>query len=689
MKYFKLFIAVTLILALTAASCFAELPAQAEATFNNLKQQDYMKPYFAQKLEFKANITREEFADLLVRVYANSKGVLYGSIPYKTQFEDAKNPMAGRAVNLGFMGGTPNKKFEPESPITQEELAVMLANLLARLNVNTGTDYKLTFKDKDAIQKWAQKSVALACKEGYWGSTENNMFRPKLPVSRLQALLTLDRMVSKYGWNKSKKPSDMVDFADPALEAVIREQINKPGGPILKKDVETITQLNVANRNIYSIDGLEDFKALYKLNMDGNRVRSLHPLAKLQNLSQLYLSNNIVSDLTPLKDNTVLDSLYASYNLIEDISPLRNKSGLSALVLQNNSIKDISVLKDKMYLSYLYIGSNQISDISALKDLVQLRTLFMSQNKIGDISALRNLTELQSIYADYNQISDVSPVANLPKLKDLTLVNNGISNIQPLNSLVSLERLEIGMNQIKDLKPLEGLINLNYLTAYDNAISDLTPLKNMSKLKMLLVDRQQIDNISILPTLQSLEEVRIDTYETKDLEVLKRIPKLRALEILRTYTHDEKLDFKMYETMLLKIDDIIKKNIKPNMTEYQKVKAINHYISNNVKYGYDPAIPVNTYGTLVMNLATCGGYTEATKILLDRIGVESINVYGNMSFYHAWNMVKVDGDYYHLDTTWNVGNEFGYFLLSDDELAADKQHKWNRSEYPACTSRKY
>lgn len=95
--------------------------------------------------------------------------------------------------------------------------------------------------------------------------------------------------------------------------------------------------------------------------------------------------------------------------------------------------------------------------------------------------------------------------------------------------------------------------------------------------------------------------------------------------------------------------------------------------------GDDPLF--NTaYGALVMNEAYCDGYAYAMKLMLSRAGIEAYTVYGNANDAdHAWNLVKIGGEYYHLDVLWDDANlsfpvnmEFhGYFNLSDKAISRD------------------
>lgn len=82
-------------------------------------------------------------------------------------------------------------------------------------------------------------------------------------------------------------------------------------------------------------------------------------------------------------------------------------------------------------------------------------------------------------------------------------------------------------------------------------------------------------------------------------------------------------------------------------------------------------------------------------LLLEAAGVEARYISGEAGDeLHAWNLVKLDGEWYHLDTTWNdpVPNQPGkvrydYFLASDATLRAD--HSWEEEKYPVTAFEDY
>lgn len=138
-------------------------------------------------------------------------------------------------------------------------------------------------------------------------------------------------------------------------------------------------------------------------------------------------------------------------------------------------------------------------------------------------------------------------------------------------------------------------------------------------------------------------------------------------------------------------------NISPEeMSDFEKVKFVNDYIVKNTAYSTETvASPHSACAVLQEGKGVCQGYALLALKLLQELGVETKYVVGEVyTGGHAWNLVKVDGEWYHLDTTWNdpVPDRenivsYKYFLATDTQMMLD--HTWIQSDYPTAKSKKY
>jgi hypothetical protein len=177
------------------------------------------------------------------------------------------------------------------------------------------------------------------------------------------------------------------------------------------------------------------------------------------------------------------------------------------------------------------------------------------------------------------------------------------------------------------------------------------------------------------------------------------------------YAYPREIVVSMRERTNSIANDIIKNIIKPEMNEYERVLAVHDYLIKNSRYdklnaskNTVPPEEHEAYGVLVKGIGVCDSYSKAMKLLLEKTGVYCLIVEGSKAgntiqslddVDHAWNIVRIDGEYYHVDTTWNDVNEgkgsinmvYHHFNLNDTEM--QKTHIWERSKYPKCTGTKY
>ena len=105
--------------------------------------------------------------------------------------------------------------------------------------------------------------------------------------------------------------------------------------------------------------------------------------------------------------------------------------------------------------------------------------------------------------------------------------------------------------------------------------------------------------------------------------------------------------------------------ITDGMTDFEKELALHDALLRGVHcdetvYDHDTpqGLPNNTnpYGALVEGYAICLGYAASFQLLMDLAGVECVTVVGASSrstSEHAWNLVRLEGEWYGVDPTWN------------------------------------
>ena len=103
--------------------------------------------------------------------------------------------------------------------------------------------------------------------------------------------------------------------------------------------------------------------------------------------------------------------------------------------------------------------------------------------------------------------------------------------------------------------------------------------------------------------------------------------------------------------MQTELDNFLK-DVDPNWSDYEKVLYIHEYLTDSCEYVYNPD-QVTLYGALVKRQLVCQGYATAFYFLANRLGMKDTVYARSGELSHAWNAVKIDGEYYYIDTTWD------------------------------------
>ena len=353
--------------------------------------------------------------------------------------------------------------------------------------------------------------------------------------------------------------AQLVDIPDPNLERAIREVLKFPDQtPITQQEMLRLTRLEVPEKEIKDLTGLEHATNLQRIAVHRNNISNLKPLADLTQLESLSLWENPISNLSPIANLIQLERLDLGGCQVSDITPLANLTRLTYLTLHYNfRIIDVTPLTNLTRLTDLRVSRNRIVDISPLANLTQLTELQLSHNRIVDISPLANLTKLTALTLANNAITDFSPLFGLSlknididihKLQELASVDVnipdtnlehaireelGLSADLPFTQLVmnQLTGLDAGNNQIESLTGLEHATNLTWTHLHQNNISDLKPLAQLNHLERLSLWDNLISNLSPLANLTKLRGLDLGGCNISDITPLASLTQLEWLTL--------------------------------------------------------------------------------------------------------------------------------------------------------------
>ncbi len=150
---------------------------------------------------------------------------------------------------------------------------------------------------------------------------------------------------------------------------------------------------------------------------------------------------------------------------------------------------------------------------------------------------------------------------------------------------------------------------------------------------------------------------------------------------------DNKLTFDQLIELNSLIDNFIS-IIPKGLDDLGKIYFVYNYLGERIEYDYNMSkmnfderkeLDENSlFRIFYDNTGVCSGIAPAFKLIMNKLGIECKSV---MSLSHEWNVVKLDGKWYHLDLTWDLhnisnGNDLEYFLKTESFILKDKHHQF-------------
>jgi len=309
----------------------------------------------------------------------------------------------------------------------------------------------------------------------------------------------------------------VVLFPDANLEVAIRKATGVLSGPIYDIHLAGITSLDLSDRGITSLEGLEYCVGLNSLDVSDNWLESLAPLEYLVRLERLEADRCAIVDIGHLALLQNLRYLSLSENNIEEIADVARLAKLEYLNLSYNP-----------FLCWWTWEDNSVN-LDPLRHLTGLRHLYLDcyglhEGGIEDISPLMGLTNLLDLWLrGHPRLVDLSPLLGIRSIVQFAI---GVMQWASINSPNEIQ----GFCQV-----LSGFHSLRYLEVYALTLTDIACLSSLQNLEVVRLENCDIESISVLAFLPQLRELYVAWNNIRDISVLANLPQLEKIDLSYNY----------------------------------------------------------------------------------------------------------------------------------------------------------
>ena len=312
-----------------------------------------------------------------------------------------------------------------------------------------------------------------------------------------------------------------------------------PKGYLTVSEMMNFTYLNIANKSISSLDGLNQFLNLQELicnnnnltslygiedflqvlNCSNNKITSLADLHNCTSLKTLNCSNNRITSLGNLP--YYIESLNCSNNLLSGMVTINDRSPLKTLDISNNNITRLDCTNNSLTslnvsnctnMSMLECQNNYLTSLNVSSNTA-LKNLYCGSNKLTSLPSLPN--NISIVDVQKNQISSISSSSLPQSLTALDCSNNKLTTLQIVgksnltlldcSNNTSLTRLECRQNALYDLN-VSGCTALTELYCNINQLPQLS-LSGLNALSLVQINGNQIKTSAMELLINSLRTI--------------------------------------------------------------------------------------------------------------------------------------------------------------------------------------
>lgn len=190
------------------------------------------------------------------------------------------------------------------------------------------------------------------------------------------------------------------------------------------------------------------------------------------------------------------------------------------------------------------------------------------------------------------------------------------------------------------------------------------------------------------------EEAAAQLTRENDVVIADDYPILSTTHISDAYRSGDasRLSQQDAETLTL-ASALLNDIITDGMTDFEKEQAVFDWMSHNLSgdSGMLTLIPTTQkdahtpYGALKYHNAVCVGYATTFRLLMHMLNIPCMVIH-NTELYHSWNLVQLEGDWYHVDVYSAAANgSYASFNAPDAMISQE----WDTGFFPAAAGLTY
>ena len=349
-------------------------------------------------------------------------------------------------------------------------------------------------------------------------------------------------------------------------------------GQIPTNNINTLTFLNVANSNIASLNGIQDFTALEQLQFNDNNIVTVD-LSQNVNLQRLRSYGNPIINLD-LSNNPQLIELrgYACPSLTSLNIANGNNSNISHLNISSNS-NLIYVEVDNQTIADDWNNNINLPSTYSTSGNVVYGILGSNETYVPD-DAFEAYLEANSLGNGITNDNRVDKTL-ISALTALNIGNLGIIDAIGIESFTALEALEINDNNIEAIY-LNTLSNLTTFRVTRNNLTVLD-LNNQPNLEIAILDSNNLSTLTINSTILTVFQVAGNNFISIDTSVFPFLERLfcggNNIESLDISSNPELI------TIECQNNDIANLDVSNNIDLINLLVFNNELTSLNVKNG--------------------------------------------------------------------------------------------------------